>query len=68
MADKLMVAKTGKHLAAETDKAKIAERAGKIKALAGKDSKSVTLADIYEQNELIIEIQNEIWELLLRGQ
>lgn len=64
MAEKLVVAKTEKHLAAEAEAAKISDRAGKIKASTGKANKDVVLADIYEQNKLILEIQNEILELL----
>ena len=67
MADRLVVAKTGKHLAAEAEKARIAERAVKIKLLIDKAGKDAVLADIYEQNKIILEIQNEIWELLLKG-
>jgi hypothetical protein len=67
VADKLVVAKTGKHLAAEAEKARIAERAAKMKLLIDKAGKDAVLADIYEQNKLILEIQNEIWELLLKG-
>lgn len=64
MAEKLVVAKTEKHLAAEAEEAKIADRAAKIKALTGRANKDVVLADIYEQNKLILEFQNEILGLL----
>jgi len=67
MADKLVVAKTAKHIAAEDEKAKIDERTAKMKPLLDKAGKDAVLADIYEQNKLILEIQNEIWELLLKG-
>lgn len=68
MADKLIVAKTEKHLAAEAETARISERTAKIKSLTSKASKDVVLADIYEQNKLIIEAQNEMLELLKSGQ
>ncbi|MGI6453129.1 MAG: hypothetical protein ACOX0E_06670 [Syntrophomonadaceae bacterium] len=64
MAEKLVVAKTEKHLAAEAEAAKISDRAAKIKVLTGKANKDVVLTDIYEQNKLILEFQNEILWLL----
>lgn len=64
MADKLVVAKTEKHLAAEAEAASRVDRAAKIKALTGRANKDVVLADIYEQNKLILEFQNEILGLL----
>lgn len=66
MADKLVVAKTGKHLAAEAEKARIIERTAKIELLIDKAGKDAVLSDIYEQNKFIIEIQNEILDLLLK--
>jgi hypothetical protein len=46
MAEKLVVAKTQKHLAAEAEAVKISDRAAKIKALTGKANKDVVLTDI----------------------
>lgn len=68
MADKLAVAKTANHMAAEAEAVKAAEIATKIKSLTGKANKDVVLADIYEQNKLIIEVQAQILELLKSGQ
>ncbi len=68
MADKLIVAKTEKHLATEAERASMAEIKAKIKSLTSKANKDVVLADIYEQNKLIIEVQYEIVELLKSGQ
>lgn len=68
MADKLIVAKTEKHLATEAERASMAERKAKIKSLTSKANKDVVFADIYEQNKLIIEVQYEILELLKSDQ
>lgn len=68
MAEKLVVAKTERHLAAEAEAAKIADRAAKIKSVTGKANKDIVLVDIYEQNKLILEIQNEMLELLKNRQ
>jgi len=64
MAEKLVVPKTKKHLATEAEAASRADKEAKIKALTGKTNKDVVIADVYEQNKLILDFQNEILRLL----
>jgi len=65
MHKKLMIGKTEKHLKNEDYERKQADRQTKLKAVEDKKKTGkINIDNVYEQNQLILEMQTEILDLL----